>query len=109
MEIQKITPDNTETFFEAVNEEVVRKEVVRRGLDSRDWLTKASIAIMLKSSLLTFVLIFFQGFKIKGFTLPPEFLHWLGGATIGTLIANTLFLYKNLYNKSIFATNDTKN
>lgn len=103
--VEEITLDpSTNGFFSSVEE-----VAVIRTLDSRDWLTKASILLMLSSSLLTYLIIILQGFHLWGFVLPDQFLNWLGGATIGSLIANITILYTHHYKSKIPAAKENKN
>ena len=77
----------------------IKDRVVDAGLYLRKIITIVSTVIMLISTICTYVIIFLQGFKIHEFSLPESFLNWLGAATIGTLISNTVFIYKNIYNR----------
>ena len=75
----------------------IKDRVVDSGLFLRKILTIVSTIIMLISTICTYCIIFLQGFKYHEFSLPESFLNWLGAATIGTLISNTVFIYKNIY------------
>jgi hypothetical protein len=47
----------------------------------------------------TVVIIFLQGFKVKGFSLNLGFLHWLGGATIGEIGILAGITYRALFKR----------
>ncbi len=49
--------------------------------------------------LFTMSIIYLQGFKIWGFHLEPEFLHWLGGATVGEVAGLAVLAYRFLFKK----------
>lgn len=47
----------------------------------------------------TMAIIFLQGFKAWGFQLPPEFLKWLGGATVGEVGGLAALVYGFFFRK----------
>ncbi len=63
----------------------------------RQWVVRFVLRIYAFTVLATFAIILLQGFHIGGFMLQPEFLKWLGIATIGqiggllTIILHYLF------------------
>ena len=56
------------------------------------------------SGLLIFTagVIIMQGFRVGGFNLDSEFLHWLGGATIGEVGGLAALVYGAVYRRDYF-------
>lgn len=68
----------------------------KRELVIKDRLVITCIVLMMLSTFLTYGIIFLVGFEImRG--LPPGFLHWLGGATIGPSLSSSILVYKWMF------------
>ena len=73
-----------------------RKESELRLRERSVYLMLSLFALGLVS---TFVIIFFEGFHVGGFDLPDEFLHWLGGATVGEVAGLLVITFRYLFPK----------
>ena len=82
-----------EKFIESIEVDYL-KHIVR----VRERLVTSCIIIVSGSILATYAIVFLVGFGVMT-NLPENFLHWLGAATIGTIISNILIVYKSLFPK----------
>lgn len=61
----------------------------------REMLTIFLLALFGASTIATYVLIFFWGFKL--IELPSPFVHWLGGATVGEISGLLVIIVKSIF------------
>jgi hypothetical protein len=65
--------------------------------DLREKALRNARGLFVVSVLLTFSIIFLQGWEVWGFHLPVSFLNWLGAATIGEIGGLLLLGYRYLF------------
>lgn len=73
----------------------VHVERVRSTTKIRERLAWTCIGIVSISLIITYGIIILCGLKI--IELPESFLHWLGASTIGTIISNTLIVFRHIF------------
>ncbi len=95
------------------NQGFVEKEfVLHSSIETKDFVEKEKSIGELREDAVNFIYIaywvilaftmstiYLQGFRIWGFHLEPEFLHWLGGATVGEVAGLAVIVYRFLFNK----------
>jgi hypothetical protein len=64
----------------------------------RENVTNWLLTLFCASTIATYVLIYFWGFRI--ISLPPGFVHWLGAATIGQTAGLLLIVVRSLFPKA---------
>ena len=88
---------NPEYYFSNISTEEIR---VKSDIKNRDRLVWACIIIIVGSVSASYYIIFAVGYG-KMQNLPDSFLHWIGAATIGTIISNILIVYKSFFPSQI--------
>lgn len=61
--------------------------VLRMKADDRRYALRFLLWLFAASVGLTFIIVVLQGFEAWGFSLPDDFLRWLGGAVIAEVAA----------------------
>jgi len=64
-------------------EEYLKSEIAIHTIDLRERLVKFLIPAYSTAIGATLCIIFFQGFNLWGFKLAPNFIKWIGAATVG--------------------------
>ncbi len=80
-------------------------------VNTTDYLEKESIIELRKQAakflymayggilVFTISVVYLQGFKLCGFNISSEFLHWLGAATVGEVAGLAFLVYSFLFGK----------
>jgi hypothetical protein len=58
------------------------------------------------SCLTTLVMFVLQGFHTAGFDLDKSLMHWMGGATVGSIGGLAMIVYKRLIRQSQYEADD---
>jgi len=102
--------DIGESFGKKSLEKISAESFISRELKMKEKQVESDISLRSKMiaflfwmygffSFSTVVIIFLQGFKVKGFNLAPGLLHWLGAATVGEIGILAQIAYKALFKK----------
>jgi hypothetical protein len=78
--------------------DIVKAEKELSDTKLRENVTNWLLTLFCASTIATYVLIYFWGFRI--ISLPPGFVHWLGAATIGQTAGLLLIVVRSLFPKA---------
>jgi len=68
-------------------------------MDMQRFLAYFLCAVLGFTNVATIALFFLQGFHLWGFQLDNSLMHWIGGATIGTIGAQAATVYGAFFKK----------
>ena len=88
------TPDVHPTILYLVG---VEKERVRHEMKMQRILAAFVCCVFGTSCLASMAIFFLQGFRLRGFRLETELMHWIGVATIGVIGTLASIVYRALF------------
>jgi hypothetical protein len=91
----KLTPEALERKRLALELDLRRKRALQ-DLQIQEFLVYFPCLTLGASCLTTLVMFVLQGFHTAGFDLDKSLMHWMGGATIGSIGGRAMIVYKRL-------------